>query len=96
MKRHLVFGILLAALFSLWVGLKFSAKKLPTAANWFVDICPFYAIILFGVYCLARLGTDLVAFNDYPEEVRKLGEDIRMAKEDLKKRGFSDHSLSAS
>lgn len=57
-------------------------------AKWFIDIAPWYSLILFGCYCLTKLGIDLLTFNDYPEEIFNLEKDIKIAEIDLKKRGY--------
>ena len=51
-------------------------------------VLPWYALVLFGCYTFMRVGIDLLSFNDYPEEIKALEEDIRKAKHDLKVRGF--------
>lgn len=56
--------------------------------DWIVTIWPWYSLMVFGCYCLYRLGSDIVSFNDYPEETLKLEKDILIAREDLKARGF--------
>lgn len=39
---------------------------------WFISILPWYALMTFGSICLGKLGIDLILFNDYPEEIKKL------------------------
>ena len=51
-------------------------------------VLPWYLLVSLGCYCLFRLGCDLLAFNNCPEEVKKLEADIVAAREDLKKRGL--------
>jgi hypothetical protein len=37
-----------------------------------VPAAPLYLLVLLGCYCLARLGSDLLAFRDDPTEISKL------------------------
>lgn len=37
-----------------------------------IKTIPGYLLIVFGCYCLGKLGYDLVTFNDYPHEIQKL------------------------
>jgi len=39
-----------------------------------IDSLPCYLLMVFGCYCLGKLGVDLILFNDYPLEVKKLEE----------------------
>ena len=65
------------ALSSIWLGLKISAPALPLVVSWWTDVSPWYSLIIFGCYCLARLGKDLLTYNDYPLEIGKL-EQVRV------------------
>jgi len=49
---------------------------------------PWYLLVSLGCYCLFRLGKDLLSFRNCPEEVKKLEDDIVIARADLKKRGL--------
>jgi dolichol-phosphate mannosyltransferase subunit 3 len=89
MKRHQAYGASAVVLISVWVYLKFFYQKSSATGEWLVDVAPFYILICFGCYCLSKLGTDLYTFNDYPDEIFKLEHDIKVADDDLKKRGFS-------
>ena len=40
--------------------------------DWILAVWPWYTLMVFGCYCLYRLGKDIVSFNDYPEEIKKL------------------------
>ena len=42
--------------------------------QWLVSILPWYGLILFGCYCLMKLGRDLLNFNDCPKEIQKLSQ----------------------
>eukprot|EP01038_Epipyxis_sp_PR26KG_P004532 gene4532-6398_t len=56
--------------------------------QWIIHIIPWYSLMIFGSYCLGKLGYDLMVFNDYPDEIKKLELDIIRAKQDLLTRGF--------
>jgi hypothetical protein len=68
---------------------EFLTTNVVDKLDWIVAIWPWYSLMVFGCYCLYRLGSDIISFNDYPEEITKLEKDILIAREDLKKRGFS-------
>lgn len=89
MKRHVEVGLTIISFILMWIGWKMVYAN-NKQISWYLNIMPFYAIILFGCYCLAKLGIDLLTFNDYPEEIIKLTVDIAAAKEDLRKRGFKE------
>lgn len=89
MKRHQSYGLIIASVAFLWLYLKvFGRGESYTEANWIIDVAPWYSLVCFGCYCLTKIGLDLLTFNDYPEEINKLEEDIKIADADLKKRGF--------
>ena len=46
---------------------------------------PFYALIVFACYLLARLGVAIFTFNDVPEAHAELQKEIELAKVDLRK-----------
>ncbi len=73
MKRHVAYGAILFCAIAIWIALKFSLSGAsPSLLTWFVDVSPWYCLMTFGSYCLGRLGMDLLTFNDYPEEIKKL------------------------
>jgi dolichyl-phosphate mannosyltransferase polypeptide 3 len=73
MKRHVAYGAFLVLLIAVWISLKISLlNSTPSRLQWFVNVSPFYGLIIFGCYCLARLGLDLMSFNDYPAEIKLL------------------------
>jgi dolichyl-phosphate mannosyltransferase polypeptide 3 len=45
---------------------------------------PFYALIVFGCYLLARLGVAIFTFNDVPEAHAELQKEIELAKVELR------------
>ena len=89
MKRHQAYGGAVVAVVCAWMYLKMCDGKSTFEQKWLIDIFPWYSLICFGCYCLSKLGYDLFSFNDYPQEIAKLENDIRIADEDLKSRGFS-------
>jgi hypothetical protein len=46
---------------------------------------PFYALIVFACYLLARLGVAIFTFNDVPEAHAELQKEIELAKVELRK-----------
>ncbi|MED6281397.1 Dolichol-phosphate mannosyltransferase subunit 3, partial [Characodon lateralis] len=49
---------------------------------------PLYLLVSFGCYSLATVGYRVATFNDCDEAARELQEQIREAKDDLKKKGL--------
>lgn len=80
MKRHVAYGSVLVLMVTIWVSLQLLLVN-STSYNlkWFVDVSPFYILIIFGSYCLARLGLDLMSFNDYPKEIKLLEKVIKVS-----------------
>jgi dolichyl-phosphate mannosyltransferase polypeptide 3 len=72
MKRSTTYALVALLCAVVWGYLKFSSGTLPKIVNWYTDVAPWYSLILFGCYCLAKLGFDLLTFNDYPKEIKKL------------------------
>jgi dolichyl-phosphate mannosyltransferase polypeptide 3 len=50
---------------------------------------PFWALVSFGAYLLAKLGYGVFSFNDVPEAHEELVKQIEQARADLKKRGVT-------
>lgn len=50
---------------------------------------PFWAIVSFGAFLLAKLGYGVFSFNDVPEAHEELLQQIEQAKADLRKRKVS-------
>jgi len=46
---------------------------------------PFYALITFACYLLARLGWAILTFNDVPEAHEELQKEIELAKAELRR-----------
>lgn len=72
MKRSVAYGAVLIILASAWAYMKISSAHFSDRVNWFTNVSPWYFLIVFGCYCLAKLGFDLLTFNDYPHEIKKL------------------------
>ncbi|KAM8767862.1 dolichol-phosphate mannosyltransferase subunit 3 [Acanthopagrus latus] len=49
---------------------------------------PLYLLVSFGCYSLATVGYRVATFNDCDEAARELQEQIKEAKEDLRKKGL--------
>ncbi|KAK2027037.1 dolichol-phosphate mannosyltransferase subunit 3, partial [Colletotrichum somersetense] len=52
-----------------------------------VPVLPFWVLISFGSYLLARLGYNVMTFNDVPEAHKELMAEIDEAVVDLRKLG---------
>ncbi|KAF9873400.1 dolichyl-phosphate mannosyltransferase polypeptide 3 [Colletotrichum karsti] len=52
-----------------------------------IPVLPFWVLVSFGAYLLARLGYNVMTFNDVPEAHKELVAEIEEAKADLRKRG---------
>ena len=89
MKRHQTYGLVLLTIVLQWTYLKLTVNQPSKELKWIIDILPWYSLICCGCYCLSKLGYDLILFNDYPLEIAKLENDIKIADADLKSRGFS-------
>lgn len=49
------------------------SQSLPIGQlKFFLDVLPWYSLICFGCYCLSRLGSDILNFNDCPKEIEKM------------------------
>ncbi|KAJ5090442.1 hypothetical protein N7532_009126 [Penicillium argentinense] len=49
-----------------------------------IPVLPFWALIVFGCYLLARLGVAIFTFNDVPEAHAELQKEIAQAKIELR------------
>ncbi|KAM4550010.1 dolichol-phosphate mannosyltransferase subunit 3 [Fundulus heteroclitus] len=49
---------------------------------------PLYLLVSFGCYSLATVGYRVATFNDCDEAARELQEQIKEAKEDLRRKGL--------
>lgn len=49
---------------------------------------PFYLLVTFGCYSLATIGYRVATFNDCDDAAKELLEQIKEAKEDLRKKGL--------
>lgn len=46
---------------------------IPTI-KFLLDVLPWYSLVLFGCYCLGKLGIDMLSFRDCPQDIPKLAE----------------------
>ncbi|KAG9446108.1 hypothetical protein H6P81_012236 [Aristolochia fimbriata] len=83
MKHILKILSLLAAIFSLWIGL-LQTSIVPRSHAW---VLPVYLVITLGCYGLLMVGVGLMIFPTCPQEASLLQKDIAEAKEFLKVRG---------
>jgi len=56
-----------------------------TVQSEIVPVIPFYAVISFACYLLARLGWAVMTFNDVPEAHESLQREIEITKIELRK-----------
>ncbi|KAJ5498383.1 hypothetical protein LT330_009984 [Penicillium expansum] len=49
-----------------------------------IPVLPFYTLIVFACYLLARLGVAIFTFNDVPEAHAELQKEIELAKVELR------------
>ncbi|KAL1589010.1 hypothetical protein WHR41_02247 [Cladosporium halotolerans] len=54
-----------------------------------IPVLPFWVIVSFGAFLLAKLGYGVFSFNDVPEAHEELVKQIEQAKADLSKRGVT-------
>ncbi|XP_037651530.1 dolichol-phosphate mannosyltransferase subunit 3 [Sebastes umbrosus] len=62
--------------------------KLPHSYREVAWPMPLYLLVSFGCYSLATVGYRVATFNDCDQASRELQEQIREAKEDLRKKGL--------
>ena len=74
MKRSGVYGAVLFVVIAVWTALKFRQSSMSSSFAWLVDVSPWYLLMVMGCFCLGKLGFDLISFNDYPQEIKKLEE----------------------
>lgn len=72
MKRSFAYGAVIIVWVAIWSYFKLSQNHFSERVNWFTNVSPWYVLIIFGCYCLAKLGLDLLSFNEYPHEIKKL------------------------
>ncbi|OHF00889.1 dolichol-phosphate mannosyltransferase subunit 3 [Colletotrichum orchidophilum] len=73
---------------SLYLALFLQLIPIPAKIqNDVVPVLPFWALISFGSYLLARLGYNVMTFNDVPEAHKELMAEIDEAVVDLRKLG---------
>lgn len=53
-----------------------------------IDFMPLWAVVAVGLYLLTVLIVGVLSFNDVPAAAKKLEEEIKEAKTELKKRGI--------
>ncbi|RKF82903.1 dolichol phosphate mannosyltransferase subunit 3 [Golovinomyces cichoracearum] len=73
---------------SLYLTLYLELVQLPVyIPGHVITIFPFWAIVSFGAYLLAKLGYGLLTFNDVPEAHKELMCEIELARRDLRSLG---------
>ncbi|KAK7747450.1 hypothetical protein SLS53_001705 [Cytospora paraplurivora] len=75
---------------SVYLALYLQLIPLPAVVQTeIVPILPFWALVAFGAYLLARLGWGVLTFNDVPEAHKELLGEIETAKTELRKLGVT-------
>ncbi|ROW07462.1 hypothetical protein VPNG_07130 [Cytospora leucostoma] len=75
---------------SVYLALYLQLIPLPAVVQTeIVPILPFWALVAFGAYLLARLGWGVLTFNDVPEAHKELLGEIETAKAELRKLGVT-------
>lgn len=69
---------------ALYFSASFEFERSPVA-NSSNEQLPFYALISFGCYLMARLGWAILTFNDVPEAHEELQKEIELAKVELRR-----------
>ncbi|RVE67219.1 hypothetical protein OJAV_G00115240 [Oryzias javanicus] len=79
-----------ALLGTLWALVSFDLLdwKLPRAYREVAWPMPLYLLVSFGCFSLAAVGYRVATFNDCEAAAKELQEQIREAKEDLRRRGL--------
>ncbi len=92
MKRAQVYIGSVFGVVCVWLGLLLQRNDLVAYFTPFqirlLNLAPVIVILAFGLVCAAKLVHDLLTFNNYPKEIRALETDIKLAREDLKRRGI--------
>ncbi|KAM4630316.1 dolichol-phosphate mannosyltransferase subunit 3 [Polymixia lowei] len=83
-----VFGVLVLGV--AWAILSFDLLdlRLPQTYQEVAWPMPLYLLVSFGCYSLATVGYRVATFNDCEEAAVELQEQIKEAKEDLRKKGL--------
>ncbi|KAK8797602.1 hypothetical protein WA158_005948 [Blastocystis sp. Blastoise] len=91
MKRYEKFLILFIVLFSVYgLGIYVNGiDQLTSSTQGIIYLCsPIIAIILFGIYALTVIMTNVFKLRNYPDEYTSMVKDIDEAHNMLQKKGF--------
>ncbi|KAK4891384.1 hypothetical protein LTR27_010038 [Elasticomyces elasticus] len=84
-QQTLSIGLLLSSMYMVaFLGL---APIPETLQKDLIPVLPFWAIVTFGAYLLAKLGYGVLTFNDVPQAHQELVKQIEQARVELKKKG---------
>mmetsp|Transcript_17764 Transcript_17764/g.15552 ORF Transcript_17764/g.15552 Transcript_17764/m.15552 type:complete len:91 (+) Transcript_17764:57-329(+) len=70
-----------------WVAAYFKTQTMSAYIHFVVRALPSYSLIVLGCYMLWEVGFGLARLHDYPKERESLDDDIKRAREFLKKKG---------
>lgn len=84
-----LFGV--SVLGAVWASVCFDVfgLELPRSCREAAWPMPLYLLVSFGCYSLATVGYRVATFNDCDEAAKELREQIKEAKEDLRKKGLN-------
>ncbi|KAF2144944.1 uncharacterized protein K452DRAFT_284333 [Aplosporella prunicola CBS 121167] len=84
-QQTISFGLLLSSLYlALFLGL---IPLSPRVQDEVIPYLPFWVLVSFGAYLLAKLGWGVFTFNDVPQAHKELMEEIALARADLSAKG---------
>ncbi|KAF7195460.1 Dolichol-phosphate mannosyltransferase subunit 3 [Pseudocercospora fuligena] len=86
-QQQLSLGLLVASIYTICVlGLLPFPSKIQDEI---VPVLPFWTLITFGAYLLAKLGYGVLTFNDVPEAHEELMGQIDQARKELRAKGVT-------
>jgi dolichyl-phosphate mannosyltransferase polypeptide 3 len=87
-QKWLIFFIVF---FFVWLGIcKFSSEYIVNPRiQQIAFVLPMYLLVTFGAYSLAVIALNVMAVSDCVEAAKELDEEVKQAKEDLRKKGMN-------
>lgn len=73
---------------SIWLGILLGLVPLPDSCYYIALGFPVYIVVGFGVYSLVVIVYRVATFTDCPEAAAELEQQIKEAREDLKRKGY--------
>ncbi len=72
MKRSIKYGLVLFVLLLSWIILMANKEHFSSDTYFIVKVIPWYMLICLGCYCLFKLGTEVLFFNDCQSDIKLL------------------------